>query len=105
MSSTNAARAGRAFVDTNILVYSVDPGSGEKAGRATTLLNDLWVRRDGCLSMQVLQEFFVSVTTKLSKPLPVSEAAARVADFVRWNLHSPGGADLLAAIDLQRDYR
>ena len=105
MSSTSAGESGREFLDSNILVYSVDSSAGEKASRAARLLESLWNRRGGCVSVQVLQEFFVIVTTKLPKPLSVADAAARVADFTEWSLHSPGKADLLAAIDMQQRLR
>jgi predicted nucleic acid-binding protein len=105
MSSTSAAEPAREFVDSNVLVYSVDLGAGQKALRAAQLLDDLWSRRAGCLSVQVLQEFFVAVTTRLPRSLSLSQAAARVTHFSQWNLHAPGAGDLIRAIELQRDLR
>lgn len=62
------------FVDTNILLYAYDHTEPEKQARAAELLTDLWQRRVGCLSVQVLQEFFVNATCKLSRPLEVADA-------------------------------
>jgi predicted nucleic acid-binding protein len=59
----------RRFVDTSILVYAHDDSAGHKRDQARALVEQLWESRDGCLSVQVLQEFFVSVTRKIAKPL------------------------------------
>ncbi len=89
-----------AFVDTNVLVYAHDVSAGEKHDRAKTLLNELWDSRRGRVSVQVLQEFFVTVTRKVPKPLDVSAAAQVIRDLSRWRVHSPGADDVLAAIDV-----
>lgn len=47
------------FVDTNILIYAHDRSAGAKYIRARQLLSELWQTRSGCLSIQVLQEFYV----------------------------------------------
>jgi len=64
----------RQFVDTNILVYAHDDSAGAKRDRARALVEQLWESRDGCLSVQVLQEFFVSVTRKIAKRLDAETA-------------------------------
>jgi predicted nucleic acid-binding protein len=53
------------FVDTNVLVYAYDLSAGEKHERARELVEELWRTRQGCISVQVLQEFFVNVTRKI----------------------------------------
>src|SRR5215472_5041218 len=105
MNSTSVDEPGREFVDSNVLVYSVDRAQGRKATRAAQLIDELWKRRTGCLSIQVLQEFFVTVTTRLPKSLSVSDATTRVAELAEWRLHSPGSRDLLSAIDLHKKLR
>ncbi len=57
------------FVDTNILVYAHDADAGAKRERAIETLRRLWESNTGRLSVQVLQEFYVNVTQKLSTPL------------------------------------
>jgi len=94
----------RGFVDTNILVYAHDETAGEKHHRARSLLAELWESGDGCLSVQVLQEFFVTVTRKVPKPLDALSAAAIIADLSHWRVHSPGSQDVLNAIDSHRRY-
>lgn len=94
--------ARRAFVDSNVLVYAHDQSAGAKRETARELLERLWRERSGCLSVQVLQEFFVNVTRKPRKPLGAGEAREVVEDLSYWAVHRPGAGDVLAAIDLQR---
>jgi predicted nucleic acid-binding protein len=92
----------RRFVDTNILLYAHDESAGGKRDRARALVEQLWESRDGCLSVQVLQEFFVNVTRKIAKPLSAELAKEIVADFSRWRLHVPAADDVLAAIGIHQ---
>ena len=57
-----SAETGREFIDTTILVYAFDASAGSKQVAAGELLERLWHTGHGCLSVQVLQEFFVTVT-------------------------------------------
>jgi predicted nucleic acid-binding protein len=75
---------GKVFVDTNVLVYAHDRNAGLKYERARAVLEALASERCGALSMQVLQEFYSTVTRKLASPLPRSEARAIVEDFAFW---------------------
>ena len=95
----------RQFVDTNILVYAHDLSAGQKHSRAQELIRDLWQSGEGCLSIQVLQEFYVTVTHKVAKPLPAGAAAQIIADLSVWEVHCPGVQDLLDAIRLQDRYQ
>ena len=105
MNVGKSGNASRQFVDANVLVYSFDPSAADKAQRAKDLLDRLWKERIGCVSLQVLQEFFVSVTKKLEFPLSALEAARKVATFAEWTLHIPDKTDLLAAIELHQELR
>lgn len=91
----------RQFVDTNVLVYAFDTNAGLKRERARGLIRDLWDSGQGCVSIQVLQEFFVTVTRKIPRPMTVRDAAQEIEDLSAWRIHSPDPGDLLAAIDLQ----
>lgn len=93
------------FVDTNVLIYAHDISAGEKRVRARQLIEGLWESRLGCLSVQVLQEFYVNVTEKVSKPLSSEVAAQIVSDLSAWQVHRPGAQDVLEAIRLQHRYR
>ena len=52
------------FVDTNILVYAFDPSLGQKHLRARSLCVELLDGDQLCLSTQVLQELYVTLTRK-----------------------------------------
>lgn len=90
----------REFVDANILVYAFDSSAGRKQQAAQVLLERLWESNAGCLSVQVLQEFFVAVTRKVAKPLAPDDATARVREFSAWRVFAPKADDVLAAIGL-----
>lgn len=75
---------GRTFVDTNVLIYAHDAEAGAKHEVARELLRDLWERRTGALSPQVLQEFYVNVTRKIALPLPKPAARAVVDSYAVW---------------------
>lgn len=93
------------FVDTNILIYAEDSDAKEKHDVARKLVTGLWDSREGVLSVQVLQEFYVTVTRKLKKPLPVGKAREIVEEYLTWKVIDNTGGMLLDAIDLQRRAR
>jgi predicted nucleic acid-binding protein len=93
----------RSFVDTNILVYAHDDSAAGKRDQARALVEQLWESRNGCLSVQVLQEFFVTVTRKIAKPLDPETAKEIIADLSRWYIHTPAADDVLAAISIHQD--
>ncbi|MCC7033330.1 MAG: PIN domain-containing protein [Acidobacteria bacterium] len=97
-----SADAARAFVDANILVYAHDASAGPKKAAAEELLATLWESGTGCLSVQVLQEFFVTVTRKVASPLPVDEASERIRELAAWRVFAPDAGDVLAAIALHQ---
>lgn len=69
------------FLDTNILVYAVDadPASDAKRARARAI-----IRADNFgTSAQVVQEFYVTATCKLAKPLSPITAARWVDRLCR----------------------
>lgn len=91
------------FLDTNILVYAYDRSAGQKHALAVQLIESFLENENGCLSIQVLQEFFVTVTHKLATPLDHPTARQIVADLAQWRLHTTATSGLLQAIDLQHD--
>jgi predicted nucleic acid-binding protein len=93
------------FVDTNILVYAYDSSSPEKKQVASRLLMALWENRTACLSVQVLQEFYVTMTRKVPAPITSEIAAELIRDLAVWNVHSPDSGDILAAIEIQQQHQ
>lgn len=76
----------KVFIDSNILVYAYDCNAGRKQKTAQTILLGLWGKHAGSLSMQVLQEFYVTVTRKLKTPLSRSVARAVVDRYSFWSV-------------------
>jgi len=93
------------FVDTNILIYAHDRSAGVKHLQAKTLLQELWNTHTGCLSVQVMQEFYVNVTRTVARPLSPAAAAQIIADLAVWDVHRPAVEDILDAIGVQARYQ
>ena len=72
------------FVDTNVLLYGEDAADAMKQAQAIAWLGELWKRRCGRLSTQVLNEFYVSATRKAKPPMPAGDARAEVRRYQRW---------------------
>jgi predicted nucleic acid-binding protein len=90
----------RSFFDTNILVYADDKAVPAKQRRALDLVAEHRRARTGVVSLQVLQEYFVTVTRKLH--VDSSIARRKVELLAEFDVSAPELADILAAIDLHR---
>jgi predicted nucleic acid-binding protein len=90
----------RSFFDTNILVYADDQADAAKQRRAVELFNEHRRSRTGVVSLQVLQEYFVTVTRKLQ--IDARTARRRVELLAKFDVVVPEVSDVLAAIDLHR---
>ena len=80
----------RSFFDTNILVYADDKRAPAKQSRAIDLVAEH--RRDGTgvISLQVLQEYFVTVTRKRKRRFASRAAEGRNTFGIRCS-HARGG--------------
>jgi len=96
-----SAEPPREFVDATVLVYAFDSSAGRKQHAARTLLERLWEGGTGCVSVQVLQEFFVTVTKKVAHPLSTDEATSRIREIAAWRVFAPTADDVVTAIGLQ----
>lgn len=74
-----------AFVDTNILLYARDQSEPSKQEKAESLLQHLWTKQTGKLSVQVLNEYCVNVTQKLNPGLTKEEAWQDIEDLMSWD--------------------
>ena len=90
----------RSFFDTNILVYADDDDSPTKQQVA----RDLWRKHrragTGVVSLQVLQEYFVTATRKLK--FDSRKARRKVEILSEFDVATPQVADIIAAIDLHQ---
>ena len=91
----------RVFLDTNVIVYAYDQDAGRKREIARDLLIGLWNDGGGVLSSQILQEFYVTVTRKIGRPLAADEATEIVEDFLSWDVIANDGEAVLQAIKIQ----
>ena len=93
----------RSFFDTNVLLYMYEDDEPQKKARAIDVFDRAVEGNLAVLSTQVLQEFYVNATRKLTTPLSPERAAARVRDFARLPLVRVDEAMILAAIERNRD--
>ena len=95
----------KVFIDTNVIVYAYDISAGEKHSKAVEIINGLWDTGSGITSTQVLQEFFVNVTRKITKPLDAVTAKEIVKDFLKWKTVIVDGEIIMDAIDIHSAYK
>ena len=89
------------FVDTNVLVDAYDADSGDKHMMARERLGGLWENESGLISTQVLQESYVTVTRKLSRPMSRRSAREVIATYATWPVRRPEVDDLVEASELE----
>lgn len=94
--------SGRAFFDTNVLVYLFDEDSPDKQARAKKLFEAQARSGKIVLSPQVLQEFYVTVTRKLARPLSREDALAAVTHLNSFPVVPVDGSTVLRAINLHQ---
>lgn len=93
------------FVDTNVLVYTRDASDAEKQATAAAWMEHLWTSAGGRLSVQVLQEYYVTMTRKLDPGLPAEEARQDVRDLAAWRPIRIDEAIVEAAWRIEDRYR
>jgi predicted nucleic acid-binding protein len=89
----------RFFLDTNIVAYADDLDVPLKQTVALGLLARAYGESAGVISLQVLQEYFVTATRKLG--VARADARRKVELLSRLELVRLDAPDILAAIDLQ----
>jgi predicted nucleic acid-binding protein len=90
----------RVFVDTNVLIYAHDLDAGSKHDRAAAILSDLWENENGIVSVQVLQEFYVNVTRKISAPLTPALARGVIRNYLAWQIAPNDPSTVLSASEI-----
>ena len=90
----------RSFFDTNVLIYADDKAAPAKQRKAVNLVAEHRRAGTGVVSLQVLQEYFVTVTRKLQVDAAI--ARRKVELLAEFDVAAPEVADILAAIDLHR---
>jgi predicted nucleic acid-binding protein len=95
-----ASNSRRTFLDTNVLVYTDDSGDLFKQRTAIDLVKLHRRQNSGVVSIQVLQEYFASITKKFK--ISPESARRKVETLARFHVASPSVEDVLSAIDLHR---
>lgn len=95
----------RVFLDTNILVYRFDHDVPDKRDRARQVLDTAASMGALVLSTQVLQEFYVSVTRKLKRPLPPRKAAEATHHLMAFHVVQVDVHLISSAMDLSREHQ
>ena len=72
------------FVDTNVLLYADDARDPLKHVRAREWLRELWTRRCGRVSTQVLNEYYANAVAKLAPFVTMGDARAEVRRYQHW---------------------
>lgn len=72
------------FVDTSVLILSEDGVDAAQRERVLAWLRELWQRRSGRLSTQVLNDFYRWVTTRIQPAMPNGDARAEVRRYQHW---------------------
>jgi predicted nucleic acid-binding protein len=94
------------LLDTNVLVYAYERSEPAKQQRASDLLNALLAKAVVKISTQVLAEFFVTITRKLSAPLALDMARERVHRYMQLcDVVDVTGATVVEAMRGAREYR
>jgi predicted nucleic acid-binding protein len=90
------------FLDTNVLVYAVSSAEHEadKSRRALELVET----SDFGLSAQVLQEFYVTVTRKIKKPLAPELAVALMDQYRVFPVVATDYPLIVSAVELSLRY-
>jgi predicted nucleic acid-binding protein len=91
-----------AFFDTNVLVYLFDSSSPEKRHRARALFRDRAARDEVLVSVQVLQELYVTLTRKLAHPVRADRAERLVRSFAALPVVAVDAELVVAAVALSR---
>lgn len=91
---------GLGFVDTNVLVYAFEKGDSPRRRVAQQLMAELMDEDRLRVSTQVLQELFVTLTKKVSRPCSREEALTVVEDLAAWPLMVVDYAAIRAAIEV-----
>jgi predicted nucleic acid-binding protein len=93
------------FVDTNVLVYARDSRHAQKQRIAAEYLKALWLDRAGRTSVQVLSEFYVTVTRRLRPGLTPEDAWDETQMFMAWEPQAIDGEVLGSAREIERRYK
>jgi len=95
----------RIFVDTNVFLYAHDRSSERKREIARHILGEIWEKKNGLLSTQVLQELYIGLARKSVPALASTEVLKILRALLSWKIVVNSAVSVLEAIDIHRNYR
>jgi predicted nucleic acid-binding protein len=95
----------RIFVDTNVFVYAKQASERTKQPLAAQWLERLWDEQTGRTSVQVLNEYYTTLTRKIKPPLPSADAWDDVKSLIAWNPQAMDIELLHRGRDIEQRYR
>ena len=91
------------FVDSNVLIYTVDESNRKKHDAARLWRDELWKSRRGRISFQVLQEFYANVDRKW--PAAREHVQAEIRNLMAWRPVAADAQTLEDAWKIQGRYK
>ncbi|MEP7098453.1 MAG: PIN domain-containing protein [Dokdonella sp.] len=93
------------FVDTNVFVYARDAAESKKQPIAAGWLARLWHEQRGRTSIQVLNEYYVTVTRELEPGLKRADAWEDIQAILAWHPQAIDAALIRRARDIEDRHR
>ena len=93
------------FVDTKVIAYARDSHYPDKKAAAEKWLDVLWREQRARTSVQVLNEYYTTVTQKLKPGLSLEAAWEDVQLLMSWNPQPIDLRVLTRAYDIEKQYR
>jgi predicted nucleic acid-binding protein len=90
------------FVDTNVFVYARDASEPSKQPTAARWIEQLWIEQRGRTGIQVLNEYYVTVTRKLDPGMAPDDAWDDVRALLAWAPQPVDRDVVLRARDIER---
>jgi predicted nucleic acid-binding protein len=91
----------KVFLDTNILIYAHDIDAGPKHDLAMSITEKIWEEKNGVISTQVLQEFYVNVTRKIPNPITPVMARGIILNYFSWHVKAIEPHTILLASEIE----
>ena len=93
------------FVDTNVFVYARQASEYARQPVAMQWLERLWGEQTGRTSIQVLNEYYVTLTRKIKPALSPVHAWEEVQALLPWNPQPTDREALLRAREIEKRYK
>lgn len=93
------------FLDTYVLIYAYDLEAQDKHQKAKDIVYSFWNDRGALISTQVLQEFYVNVTSKIPHPLSLATARSIIEQYQVWPVITNTTESVVRASEIQERYQ